>query len=96
MGNKGGIVTAVCLDGLDGLRVGWMDGWAGWAVDTACMGGRLTPQMQVRQGNPQIKHANNVRTTCEQHANNVCQSRASCVSSLRRGQIATTVLAWDI
>ena len=48
MGNKGGIVTAVCLDGLDGLRVGWMDGCAGLAVDTACMGGRLTPQMHVR------------------------------------------------
>ena len=24
-----------------------MDGWAGWAVDTACMGWRLTPQMHV-------------------------------------------------
>ena len=37
-----------------------------------------------------------MRTTCEQHANNVCQSRTSCVSSLRRGQIATTALAWDM
>ena len=34
------VVTAVCLHG-------WV-GWAGLAVDTACMGGRLTPQMHVR------------------------------------------------
>ena len=46
--------------------VGWMDGWADWAVDTACMGWRLTPQMHVHgTAYRAVDTANHTFQTCE-------------------------------